>query len=248
MTRTTKRTKGLGYVASTVAFCGAAYAAYAGMTWLRYGHVPLPDESEEDPLLDAFMPRYDVVDRLQRHVQAGAAATLEAAERQDLMSAPAIRAIFKLRQLVMGGPVEAERQPEPLMEQMKALGWVELARVPGREVVMGAVTQPWKSHVTFRSVAPGEFASFAEPNYVKIAWTLRADPLGPGASIFRTETRAIATDEAARSRFRTYWAFVSPGVWLIRRLSGPAMSRDAQRRQAAVPPDCGRREIPPAAE
>jgi hypothetical protein len=74
-------------------------------------------------------------------------------------------------------------------------------------------------HVTFRAIAPDDFAAFAEPDHVKTAWTLRADPVGEDYSIFRTETRAVATDAAARREFRFYWAAFSPGIWLIRRLS-----------------------------
>jgi hypothetical protein len=51
---------------------------------------------------------------------------------------------------------------------------------------------------------------------VKIAFTLRADPVGDGRSLFRTETRAVATDPEARRLFRRYWSLVSPGVGLIR--------------------------------
>jgi hypothetical protein len=54
---------------------------------------------------------------------------------------------------------------------------------------------------------------------VKIAWTLRADPISRSQSIFRTETRAVATDAAARRKFRRYWAVLSPGIILIRRAS-----------------------------
>jgi len=42
---------------------------------------------------------------------------------------------------------------------------------------------------------------------------------GAGRSIFRTETRAVATDAAARAKFRWYWSFLSPGIALSRMLS-----------------------------
>jgi hypothetical protein len=64
-----------------------------------------------------------------------------------------------------------------------------LAEVPEREIVVGAVTRPWEPNVTFRAVPPDEFAAFREPDYVKIVWTLRADPIGAAESIYRTETR-----------------------------------------------------------
>ena len=217
-----------------LALGGGAYAASTALTWVRYGRVAEPLLLERDPLLDTFMPRYDVVDRMRMAVNAPAEVTLAAAEQQDLMHAPGVNAIFGLRQLSMGGSAETRRLPAPLIEQVKALGWVELARVPGREVVMGAVTQPWKGDVTFRGVPPQAFASFNEPGYVKIAWTLRADPVGVDRSVFRTETRATTTDLPSRARFRTYWAFVAPGVWLIRRLSRGPMRRAAQQQRSAA--------------
>ena len=81
---------------------------------------------------------------------------------------------------------------------------------------MGAVTQPWLADVVFRALSPEMFREFREPGYVKIAWTLRADPGGEDWTIFRTETRAVATDKTARARFRWYWARFSPGIILIR--------------------------------
>ena len=95
---------------------------------------------------------------------------------------------------------------------------------------MGAVTRPWEADVTFQAIPPAEFAAFSKPGFVKIVWTLRADPIDDRASVFLTETRAVATDEHARARFRRYWAFASPGIWLIRRLSLKPLKRDAERR------------------
>ena len=95
---------------------------------------------------------------------------------------------------------------------------------------MGAVTQPWEANVVFRALPPNEFVLFDEPDYVKIVWTLRADAIDPKASIFRTETRAVATDASARVKFRRYWSFLSPGIILIRWASLKPLRADAERR------------------
>ena len=95
---------------------------------------------------------------------------------------------------------------------------------------MGAVTQPWEPNVVFRALPPDEFIAFDQPGYVKIVWTLRADAIGVNASIFRTETRVIATDATARAKFRRYWSFLSPGIILIRRASLKPLRADAERR------------------
>jgi hypothetical protein len=81
----------------------------------------------------------------------------------------------------------------------------------------------------FRPLPPREFVVFDEPHYVKIVWTLRADAIGASASIFRTETRAIATDPTARAKFRRYWAFLSPGIILIRWASLRPLKAEAER-------------------
>jgi hypothetical protein len=108
-----------------------------------------------------------------------------------------------------------------------------LAEVPGPEIVVGAVTKPWQANPVFRSIAPAQFAGFNEPDCVKVAWTLRADPVSPTTSIFRTETRVVATDPIARAKFRRYWSWLSPGIRLIREAMLPPVKIEAERRAAA---------------
>jgi hypothetical protein len=109
-----------------------------------------------------------------------------------------------------------------------------LASVPGREVVVGAVTRPWEANVVFRALPGDRFAAFDEPDYVKIAWTLRADALGLTHSTFRTETRAVATDRTAAIKFRRYWSFLSPGIIAIRWVALQQVRAEAERRASEV--------------
>ena len=194
----------------------AVYAAYVGVTRARYGHPHSSTHEDADPLLDRFMPAYEIAERHQIRVRAPAETTFAAACRVDLQASPIVRAIFKARELLLGSRPDASMRPVGVLAATKSMGWGVLAEVPGREVVMGAVTKPWEADVVFRGLTPEEFAAFREPGYVKIAWTLRADPVTPVESIFRSETRAVATDAAARARFRRYWSLLSPGIIVIR--------------------------------
>jgi hypothetical protein len=212
------------------AAAAGAYALSAGVTWFRYGHVPRTVADDRDELLDAFMPMYEVVERHHIRVFAPAPLTFAAAREQDLLRSPLVRAIFKTREVALGATPDDRARPQGLLAVMQSLGWGVLAEVPDREIVVGAVTKPWEPNVTFRALPPGPFAAFSEPGYVKIAWTLRADTIDQASCVFRTETRAIATDPAARNKFRLYWAFASPGIALIRRLSLRPLKRDAERR------------------
>src|SRR5687767_14848753 len=81
-------------VAGGVGFAAAAYATYAALAWLRYGHVTDVDADAIDPLLDRFMPHYDVVERHNVRVAAPAPIALAAAREQNLMEIPVVRAIF----------------------------------------------------------------------------------------------------------------------------------------------------------
>ena len=142
------------------------------------------------------MPTYEVVER--HHIRIGAPAdiTFAAACDVDFQQSALIRAIFKGRELMLGAAPDVSERPRGLLALTTSLGWGVLAEVPDREVVVGAVTQPWKANVVFRALPPDAFAAFNEPDYVKIVWTLRADPIGAGQSIARTETRVMTTDAA----------------------------------------------------
>jgi hypothetical protein len=175
------------------------------------------------------MPVYDVAERHEIPVAAPAATALETAKDVELEGPRLVRTIFAARaRLLRSAPDEAAR-PRGLLEKTKSLGWGVLAERRGREIVVGAATKPWEANPVFRALPPDEFAAFAEPGYVKIAWTLSAVDAPGGGSVFRTETRAVATDTGSRRKFRRYWALLSPGIRLIRsallRQLGPAAER-----------------------
>ena len=78
------------------------YAALAAATWCRYGYVRPAAADESDPLLDQFMPDYEVAERHHVWVAAPAEVPLSAAAETDLYQAWTIRAIFRARELVLG--------------------------------------------------------------------------------------------------------------------------------------------------
>jgi hypothetical protein len=225
---TTRRA--LEWAAAGVGLSAAAYLTYVAYAWSRYGVPAPPGPDERDALLDAVIPLYEVAERHSARVAAPASMTLAAAMDADLMASPLVRAIVRAREIVLGATPDAVRQPKGLLDETTALGWRVLAVAPDREIVVGAVTQPWHANVVFRGLPPDQFTAFDEPGYVKIAWTLRADPTADGASIFRTETRVVTTDATARRLFRWYWARFSPGIILIRRALVGRLRRDAERR------------------
>jgi hypothetical protein len=214
-----------------VGVAAASYAAYVVATWCRYGEPARHRNSEPtDALLDQFMPVSEVVERHHVEVAAPAGVVFRAATEMYLERVPLVHAIFKAREWIMRGHGLSQPEVRGFLAQMRAIGWGTLIEIAGREVVMGAATQPWKADVVFRPLPPGEFGAFQEPDFVKIAWTLRADPMGAGACVFRTETRVVTTDATARAKFRRYWALASPGIILIRWAMLRPLKNEAERR------------------
>jgi hypothetical protein len=228
------RNHALRTVAGGLALITLPYAAYVASTWYRYGRTPAPSprlEHRDGSLIDRFMPACEVAERPEIRVDAPAEYTFAAARDMDVNRSALVRAIFALRTLPSRwGRESRERTSMPLLTETLALGWRILAEIPNREVVVGAVTQPWKAEVEFRGVEPDAFAGFAEPGYAKIVWTLAAEPLGPATSRFETETRVSTTDPRSRRLFRRYWAILSPGILLIRRESLKLVKAEAERR------------------
>ena len=224
----------LKWAAGALGAVVGAYAAYVGVTWIRYGHAEVPADWPGDPLLDRFMPQFEVAERHRTFVAAPAETTFAAACEQDLMSSWIVRAIFKTREIVLRGEADRAEHPRGLVDLTKSIGWRVLAETPDREIVLGAVTQPWEANAVFHPLPPDAFAAFDEPGYVKIVWNLRVHAAGSRHSLFSTETRVTTTDEVARAKFRWYWAKFSPGIWTIRRLSLGPLRRDAERRAAAL--------------
>ncbi|MBL9016597.1 MAG: hypothetical protein JNL83_20590 [Myxococcales bacterium] len=211
------------------AVAGASYGTYVASTWLRYGHPRTPKPEAADPLLERFMAAHDVVERHHVRIEAPPHVTFAAARDVRLDSSRIVRAIFQARALILRTAVDMPKATQGIVEQMTSIGWGVLAETP-TELVFGAVTKPWEANPTFRPLPPEEFAAFAEPDHVKIVWTLRVDAAGDGGSVFRTETRAVATDAGARRKFRRYWSLVSPGIIVIRAMLMPIIKREAERR------------------
>ena len=214
----------MGAGAGALALLGLSYL---GVTWYRYGKVRRT--GPRDPLLDQYMPKYEVCEAHETEVAAPADVTYRVAHDLDLQQSPIVRAIFTGRELLMGAErVKQEHQPGFLAEVL-ALGWRVLVEEPGHELILGAVTQPWQANVVFRGLPPEEFAGFSEPGYAKIVWNFAVEPLADNRSKFRTETRVITTDPEARRRFRRYWSVVSPGGLLIRYETLRLVRQEAER-------------------
>ncbi|MFL6450024.1 MAG: hypothetical protein ACJ746_20440 [Bryobacteraceae bacterium] len=206
------------------------YAILVAVQWIRYGRSSSPRKraEDEDDLLDRFMPEWDVAEIHKVFLECEPADAYRVACNLDPMQLPLVRFIFRTRSLLLRSSEVTPVQTGGLVSYTESIGWVALAEIPDREILMGSVTKPWQANVTFRPIAPDKFTAFGEPDFVKICWTLRSDRV-PGGTLFRTETRAVPTDAGSRRKFRLYWSVFSQGIVLIRRLLLVQIRREAKR-------------------
>lgn len=178
--------------------------------------------------LDQFIPEPDIRERFDTVVKAPAELVIDVAKSFDMQSIWLIRTIFRLREIIMGSGGKP-RKPQGTLAETRSLGWGTLIEEPTL-IVCGARCQPWMENVKFTAIPADEFAAYAEPGQVKIAWTLEAEELEPEVTRFAHETRAVATDAFAKAKFARYWRWARFGIIAIRLLLMPAIRREAERR------------------
>jgi hypothetical protein len=112
---------------------------------------------------------------------------------------------------------EAAQGSVPLFEQLLSFGFCSLGD-EADEAALGLIDQSWKVSGGLRADVDGptEFATFAEPGYVKVCVNIAARPARGGAFV-STQTRVLATDARTRRLFRAYWLFIRPFSGLTRR-------------------------------
>ncbi len=201
---------------------------WAAVSWAGYGRgsrtAYISDQARR------FLPDYEVEEQFRANVRAPAPLTFAVAEEMSLDASPVIRAIFRARECFLGSGASKPLPAGGVVEQMRSMGWGVLSSSPQREIVLGAVTQPWNRDVVFRALSPGEFAAFHSPGFVKIVVTIAASPIDSGTSRLEIGTYVATTDPVARARFRSYWAVFSPGILLIRAIALSAVKSEAEHR------------------
>ena len=105
--------------------------------------------------------------------------------------------------------------------------WLVLADVPGVVVVLGLL---WKPPAGGARCVPGSFATFAEPGFAKVVWSLSVEPFGASHSLLVTETSTTTTDDTAARRFRLIWPVISPFAALLRMQVLRAIKAEAEAR------------------
>ena len=184
---------------------------------------PFVTSADEPLLLDSYLREYDVAEVHACIVSGDVKATWEAIRNADFASIPVVRSLLVLRSLpgrlraIKSG--EAAPVPPPFsLGDMPRVGFQLLGERPA-EIAFGFVGKPWTVGAEQPlAIGRDDFASFSDPGYAKVAFSIRAKPYGTHRTLITTETRTATTDAATRRRFAAYWKLIGPFSALIRRL------------------------------
>ena len=182
-------------------------------------------------LIESVMPGFDAVIAEHAFVAADPSTTFDAARTLDLLTVrtPLLAASIWIRAL----PARWVGRAGPPLPQLVVAtgglpGWLVLGERPGREIAFGAVGKFWQPVIEWRDVPPGEFSSFSEPGWGKIAANFSVLPYGEYSTLLSYECRTATTDPVSRDRFLRYWWFIRPFVGYVMRATLTKIKSDAE--------------------
>lgn len=185
------------------------------------------DAATDRTLLDDVMPDYEFCGRQTIHVDAPAGRTVRAFEELTIAEAspPPVKALLSLRYLPArlsgkgsGGQVANDGQR--FVEAIASAGNLVLAEELDRELVIGMIGRLHNmldQHPVPLSNAE-EFARFDDPNYQKLAMSVRVEDAANDGCELVFEQRTHALSPASRMKFALYW-------WLMIKAGSAVMVR-----------------------
>jgi hypothetical protein len=186
-------------------------------------------------VLDRLMPSFQAVECHSATIAASADHVWAALAEVTIGELYLFRLLLGLRVLpgrLVGSPRARLDADEPLLGWAVRFGFTILGEEVRRELVVGAIGQPWRlDGGRGMAVAGGDdFAAFDQPGYAKMAANFRLAPIaGDSAIRLSTETRVACTDPRSARRFARYWWLVRPASGAIRRSWLTAIKRRAER-------------------
>lgn len=181
-------------------------------------------------MLDTFLPRYQFHEVHQTVVRAAperAFAALKAVTAEEVLLFRVLMGLRALPRRLRGQRGLGLAAGRPLLEQFLGAGFVLLAEVPAKELVVGVIGQPWNlwGGAFPRIASAEEFLGFNQPGYAKVALNFLLTSDSDQHTRLRTETRIHISDEATRQQFAVYWFVIRRGSAFIRKMWLRAVSR-----------------------
>ncbi|HVG09661.1 MAG TPA: hypothetical protein VNM67_18315 [Thermoanaerobaculia bacterium] len=182
--------------------------------------------------LDHHLPAYRHREVHEVTVAAGPKEVMRAIRELKGREVALARPLFALRSLpawLLRCPVRTSHPDQRVVDVILEGGFTLLDEGP-LEMVVGVIGRFWQlSASTVPLAGPADFAAFDRDGYAKGIMNFTVEPLGPGQTRLRTETRVLPLGREAARKFRLYWLFVRPGSGLIRWIWLAAIKKRAEK-------------------
>jgi hypothetical protein len=185
--------------------------------------------------LDRLAPTFQAAERHSMTIAASADQVWAALTQVTVGELRVFRLLMGLRVLpgrLLGRPRARFDAEESLLGWAVRFGFTILGEEVRRELVVGAIGQPWRL-VGGRGMAVAggdDFAAFDQAGYAKMAANFQLVPDAGGRAVqLTTETRVACTDAASARRSARYWWLIRPASGAIRRSWLAAIKRRAER-------------------
>jgi len=188
--------------------------------------------SSEPGSLDRHLPVYRHREVHELTVDAGPEEVMRAIRELKGRDIALARPLFALRSLpawLLRLPIRNSHPDQRVVDVILEGGFTLLDEGP-LEMIVGVIGRFWQlSASTVPLAGPADFAAFNRDGYAKGIMNFTVEPLEPGKTRLRTETRVLPLGRAAARKFRLYWLFVRPGSGLIRWIWLAAIKRRAEK-------------------
>jgi hypothetical protein len=187
---------------------------------------------EVGTLVDQLLPRFDVSDSVAVEVEAPVDDAWDALMATDLVALGRRRPVVGLLGGIRALPellthwLTGRRAPHvpghltlrgTAESDVASGGWLLLAE-ERHALALGLVGRFWRPVIPYASIAPDDFASFAEPGWAKTVYLLRARAVDDQRTQLVATMRTATTSEHARRWFDRYWTLgVGAGAHLLAR-------------------------------
>ena len=204
-----------------------APAADPGVIHLRY--------ARGVPLLDEWMPAFDVATEHAIDVAASVERTYQVARSSQLSTPLLVRVLVGLRAIpALAARMGSARRAGATAAAAQVTGpgglpFTLLAEAPGSKFVLGLAGRFWTPSGGVVPSLPEAFRSGPPAGRAHAVWNFRVEPRAHGCRL-TTATRVLCADAATRTHFLRYWRVVRFGSGLIRRSMLRRIRREAERR------------------
>jgi hypothetical protein len=173
------------------------------------------------PTLDLLIPTPRLLETDHVDVAARPEQVWQRLRHDDLARSPLVHALFELRAL----PSRLAGKHEPSSVRIDDLrstpdrpGFQLLVEQAPETFAVGAIGKVWHGEIPFVHVNDARaFEAFSEPDFVKVAWSIRIRPFGEQDCRVELEVRVDATDDQAWAKFERYFRLIGVGSRFIRR-------------------------------